>query len=97
MARLFVSPGAEEDLDRLVDFIAEQDAASAAPVLETILEALEILSRHPLVGRPVDERRHELVISRGAHGYIALYSFDAESDLVTVLAVRHQREAGFEG
>lgn len=28
-------------------------------------------------------------------GYLALYSYEVEQDIVLVLAVRHQREAGF--
>ena len=34
-------------------------------------------------------------ISRGRTGYVALYQYDAATDVVLVLAVRHQREAGF--
>jgi plasmid stabilization system protein ParE len=38
---------------------------------------------------------HELVISRGRTGYIALYSLAPEQDAVLILALRHQRESGF--
>ncbi|HSS05719.1 MAG TPA: type II toxin-antitoxin system RelE/ParE family toxin, partial [Rhodanobacteraceae bacterium] len=37
----------------------------------------------------------ELVISRGHSGYIALYSYEQLEDTVLVLAIRHQREAGY--
>ena len=37
----------------------------------------------------------ELVISRGKTGYVALYRYDEARDIVFVLALRHQREAGF--
>jgi plasmid stabilization system protein ParE len=37
----------------------------------------------------------ELVISRGRTGYLALYEYDEPSDLVIVLAVRHQREQDY--
>lgn len=36
----------------------------------------------------------ELVISRGSTGYIALYLYHEIRDVVTVLAIRHQREVG---
>lgn len=36
----------------------------------------------------------ELVISRGSTGYIALYRYHEIRDVVTVLAIRHQREVG---
>jgi plasmid stabilization system protein ParE len=39
----------------------------------------------------------ELVISRGRTGYVALYSFEEDQDAVLVLAIRHQREAGYWG
>jgi hypothetical protein len=38
----------------------------------------------------------ELVISYGKSGYIALYSYESSDDVALILAIRHQREAGFE-
>ena len=35
----------------------------------------------------------ELVIGHGSHGYVALYQFVPEIDVVFVLAIRAQREA----
>jgi hypothetical protein len=35
------------------------------------------------------------VISWGDTGYLALYRFDAARDLVRILRIRHQREAGY--
>jgi hypothetical protein len=35
------------------------------------------------------------VISRGKTGYLALYHYDEARDRILVLAIRHQREAGF--
>ena len=37
----------------------------------------------------------ELVIPFGETGYVALYRYDTEGDLVYILAFRHQREAGY--
>jgi len=37
----------------------------------------------------------ELVISSGATGFVALYRHRPVLDRVEILAVRHQREAGF--
>ncbi|MBK5257691.1 MAG: type II toxin-antitoxin system RelE/ParE family toxin [Vicinamibacteria bacterium] len=36
----------------------------------------------------------ELIIGRGSWGYVALYRYVAESNVVFVLAIRSQREAG---
>lgn len=92
--RLVYTRRATEDLIRLTDFLAEKDAVSALETVGLIEEALTILERHPLIGRKVDDRMRELVISRGSSGYVALYSFLQHSETILVLAIRHQREAG---
>ena len=63
---------------------------------EEVLEALQILANHPLVGRPAEHDMRELIISRGHTGYLALYSYEEAHDTVLVLAIRHQREAGYD-
>lgn len=82
-------------LDRLIEFLVETDPASASATAGLIFEAIQILENHPLVGRPVEQGLRELVISRGQSGYVALYSYEHEQDTVLVLAIRHQREAGY--
>jgi hypothetical protein len=37
----------------------------------------------------------ERVVSRGRTGYLALYDYDEVRDVAVVLAIRHQREAGY--
>jgi plasmid stabilization system protein ParE len=54
-----------------------------------------ILERHPYIGRPVRGPLRELVISHGRTGYVALYRVAPRLDRVEVLAIRHQREAGY--
>jgi plasmid stabilization system protein ParE len=95
MARLIYSPRAFSDLDRLTDFLIDSDPITAGETVDLIAEAVAILKQHPLMGRPVEDDLRELVISRGRTGYVALYSFEAEHDAVLILAIRHQREAGF--
>jgi plasmid stabilization system protein ParE len=95
VARLTYSSRAFSDLDRLTDFLIDADPLAAGETVELITEAMAILKRHPLIGRPVDDELRELVISRGRTGYVALYSYEAGHDAVLILAIRHQREAGF--
>lgn len=97
MARLEIADRADADLDRLFEFLAEQDVEAALAVKDLLFEGLEILVRHPLIGRPVEEGMRELVISRGKSGYVALYEYLEAEDVVLVLAIRHQRETGFGG
>lgn len=81
------SLAALEDLERL-----EEVAPGAIGLIE---DAVTILDRHPLVGREIEDGLRELLVSRGKTGYVALYVFDEEIDEAIVLAVRHQREAGY--
>jgi plasmid stabilization system protein ParE len=95
MAAVAYNPQALADLDRLFDFIAVENPIAAGAAGAVILEAIGILERHPLIGRPVRGNLRELVISHGRAGYVALYRVSARADSVEVLAIRHQREAGY--
>ncbi|MEW6165405.1 MAG: type II toxin-antitoxin system RelE/ParE family toxin [Pseudomonadota bacterium] len=83
------------DPDWPTDFLMDADPAAAGETVDLLTEAVAILKRHPLIGRPVEDSLRELVISRGKTGYVALYSQEAEHDTVLILALRHQRESGF--
>jgi plasmid stabilization system protein ParE len=95
LAELIYSSQALSDLDRLTDFLLEADPASAPATTDLILEAVEVLANHPLIGRPVEEELRELIISRGTSGYVALYSYEEAEDAVLILTIRHQREVGY--
>ena len=95
MARLIYAAQALTDLERLTDFLLESDPVAAVGTIDLITEAVSVLHRHPLIGRPAESDLRELVISRGRSGYLALYSYEADQDLVLILSIRHQREAGY--
>jgi plasmid stabilization system protein ParE len=97
VARLIYTAKALADLERLTDFLIESDAGAALETVALIEEAVNVLERHPLIGRPIEHPLRELVISRGRSGYVALYSFEPVHETVLILAVRHQREAGYAG
>jgi plasmid stabilization system protein ParE len=67
----------------------------AVEVVSLIEEAVLVLERHPLIGRPAESGMRELVISRGTTGFVALYDLLPGDDIVRILAPRHQREAGY--
>ena len=96
MTALRYAQRALDDLERLVAFLLEESPRDAAATYELVESALAMLVRHPLLGRSVEAGFRELVISRGKTGYLALYRYDEARDDVLVLAVRHQREAGFQ-
>jgi plasmid stabilization system protein ParE len=95
MSRHLFSVDATEDLERLVDFLTLSQPEDAITTVDLIVDAIQILSQHPLIGRPIEQGLRELVISRGKTGYLALYQYDEATDLVVVLAIRHQRERGY--
>ncbi len=95
MAEVIYSRHAFSDLLRLADFLAKDAPKAAVAAIDVIRDGIEILGRHPLVGRPCEEGLRELLISYGKRGYVALYSYEQRQDIVLVLALRHQREAGY--
>ena len=95
MARVEIAGRADTDLDRLFEFLAAEDLEAALAVKDLLFDGLEILVRHPLIGRLAEDGLRELVISRGKSGYVALYQYLEAEDVALVLAIRHQREAGF--
>jgi plasmid stabilization system protein ParE len=95
MAQVIYSEEALADFERIIEFLLEASTESALQTLVNIRSAVGILEAHPLIGRRIDGHIRELVISQGATGYLALYRFDAAFDVVRILRIRHQREAGY--
>jgi plasmid stabilization system protein ParE len=95
MARVQITVAALRDLERLFDFIAAESPERAAHQVRSVRRALELLADHPLLGRDAEDGRRELILSRGRYGYIAKYRWLPKEDVVMILAVRHQREAGY--
>jgi len=95
VALVVVTSNAVSDLERLRSVLVDSDPAAANQTIELILAGISVIADHPLIGRPVESNYRELVISRGRSGYIALYRYHETRDVVLVLAIRHQREAGY--
>ncbi len=96
MSQVRFAPAALRDLQRLREFLRVKDPQAAKRAAAAIVKAMQLLDKHPQRGRPVpemDSAFRELPIDFGDTGYIALYRFEA--DAVTVLAIRHQKEAGY--
>lgn len=91
MTRIELAPEVLDDFDRFLDHIAQHDPGSAPERVD----AIQILTHSPLIGRPVKGGMRELVIGRASRGYVALYQYVETMDTVFVLAVRSQREVGF--
>ena len=96
MPTVSYSTRALADLERLFDFLASADPAAASKAAHLIIDAVKVLERHPYIGRPTRGRLRELIVSQGRTGYVALYRVTLRRDRVEVLAIRHQREAGYQ-
>lgn len=92
--RVRVSQAAQDDLERLLDFLAPADYPAALRARAAIERSYAFLADMPFACRKVDDANpflRELVIPFGGGGYVALYEIGDEHTL-TILAVRHQRE-----
>ena len=95
MAQVSYTENALANLERAFEFLTQGDPAVAIRAAAAIREAVDTLSRHPLIGRAVEQGLRELVISFGKTGYVALYRFLPQRDEIRVLAFRHQRELDY--
>lgn len=92
--RVRFTADAEDDLLRLYDFLLDKNHAAAELALDAIRGGIDILRFSPFACRKAEEGNallRELVIPFGASGYVALFEIEA-GDIITILAVRHQRE-----
>jgi len=94
------SVAADEDLERLFDFILQRELESATGdldiperALQTIKEGMGCLRSSPFACLKVGKSPfiRELVITFGRSGFVALYEIVDDSTVI-IGAVRHQRE-----
>ena len=97
MSRIELAPEVGDDFDRILDHLAQYQVENPVLRIREIIEALNVLEHNPMIGRPANNYKWELVIGRSSHGYVALYRYIVEIDTVFVLAVRSQQEAGYAG
>lgn len=96
MSALRFDAGFLRDIQRVEQHLLAHRADDIPGRIAEILDALDLLTRHPMIGRASGDERRELVIGQGSRGYVALYRFDPLDDEVVVLALRAQREMGFD-
>ena len=94
MAHIELAPEVLDDFDRFIEHLAQFAVDVSETRAAEIIDAVQVLSHSPLIGRKVRGGKRELVIGRGSHVYVALYRYVPDIDTVFVLAFRHQREAG---
>ena len=87
---------AHDDLTRPYDFLLDGsgDVSLAARALDAMRAGVALLETSPFSCRkasPDNTFLRELLITFGGSGYVALFEIE-DSNTVTVLALRHQRE-----
>lgn len=98
--RVRLTRSAEADLERLFDFVIEQELARdggeldrAEQALAAIRAGIATLQSSPFTCRKVGDSPflRELIVPFGRSGYIALFEIEAAAEVI-VAAVRHQLE-----
>jgi plasmid stabilization system protein ParE len=97
MSRIELASEVGDDFDRIFDHLARYQVENPGLRIREIIEALNVLEHSPLIGRPTNNDKRELVIGHRSHGYVVLYRYIVEIDTVFILAVRSQQEAGYAG
>lgn len=95
MPAIELAPEVGDDFDRVLQHLARHDVVNPQSRIREILEAIDVLATNPLIGRRVVGDLRELIIGRRARGYVALYRYVPEVDVVFVLAIRSQHEVGY--
>lgn len=96
MPQVRFAPPAIRDLERLREFLRPKSPIAAKKAGEVIVKAVQVLGLQPQLGRPIEDMPDEFrewIIDFGDSGYVARYRID--TDAVTILAVRHQKEVGY--
>ena len=96
MPRLIWTGPALADMQRLYRFLTSKSPDAARRAVGAIRSQVRILKTQPGLGRALTETDPEYrtwPIAFGESGYVVLYRFDNRQ--VSILALRHQREAGF--
>lgn len=96
MAQIELAPEVQDDFDRIFEHLSKYAVEDVPGRIREIIQAIDVLQYNPLIGRVASADTRELIIGRRSRGYVALYRYIEPADTVFVLAIRSQREAGYE-
>lgn len=97
MPYLKLTEAAVDDISRLRRFLIDKNPRAAQRAVGAIRERLLAVMQTPQAGRPVPnlDPFREILIPFGDGGYLARYRYDISTETIYVVAIRHQREAGY--
>lgn len=85
-----------EDFARLSAFLQENAPNKTSEAIQKIFDKIEVLINFPELGNTVLNEKYQnlrqLVIPYGKAGYVALYNYDKENDVIIMETIRHSRE-----
>lgn len=81
------------DVHRILGDSCEHAQSDERPTC--MIDVFEVLGSSPRIGQLADGGCRKLVIGSGRHVCVALYRYDESVDLVTILAIRSQKESGY--
>jgi len=91
---ILLSPDAVEDVERLRNFLDQNNPGAARRALALIWTAIDRLQEFPALGMPTDDTDlRQIVIRFGASGYIVRYAVIPETGDILITRVWHGREA----
>jgi len=90
--RLRFSPRATQDLSNIGDYIRARNPRAAVRVRADILATLQMLQRHPRVGRTQTVEGVRKIVTR-RYAYILYYSVDDAAREISVITILHAAQA----
>lgn len=83
-------------LEKAYLFLVDKSEEAAVGAIKAIREKVLLLEQFPNAGRPADDMEpecRELLVPFGGAGYVLVY--EVLGDSVYILALKHQKEAGY--
>ncbi len=92
--RLVVLPEASEDIDRLYEFLKDENPRSAQKAMLAIDEGFEMLIASPYLGVRMHGREmyRQLFVPFGKNAYALRYRINSDNDALVVVRIWHSRE-----
>jgi plasmid stabilization system protein ParE len=92
--KIIPTPRFIRDLERVRIFLHQKSQLASKKASATIRLAIRGLAQYPESCRVIPENPNlrELVIPFGDSGYIALYEYYPDTEIVSLLTIKHQKE-----
>lgn len=96
MPQIIYTERMRQDFQRLQSFLQEVAPNKVAEAMQAIFEKIDMLLTFPKIGNAIQNEKlpnlRQLTIKWGKYGYVALYSYDEDKDLIIMETIRHARE-----